>query len=48
VPSQTDIAEAHYDGDFVYVIVSLEQEPPIVRAYRLERGVLSETPYSPL
>lgn len=40
VPSPTDIAEAHYDREFVYVIVSLEREPPVVRAYRVELGDL--------
>ena len=34
VPSATDVAEAHYDGQFFYLIVSLEHEPPDVRAYR--------------
>ena len=48
VPSPTDIAEAHYDDDFLYVIVSLEKEPAIVRAYRLQHGLLKETPYSPV
>ncbi|MFL6279801.1 MAG: Mov34/MPN/PAD-1 family protein [Vicinamibacterales bacterium] len=43
VPSATDLAEAHYDGDFVYLIVSLEREPPDVRVYRLERDALIET-----
>lgn len=40
VPSTTDIAEAHYDEGFFYVIVSLEREPPDICAYRLERGKL--------
>jgi proteasome lid subunit RPN8/RPN11 len=40
VPSATDVAEAYYDREFVYVIVSLEREPPVVRAYRVEHGDL--------
>ena len=40
VPSATDIAEAYYDREFVYVIVSLERETADVRAYHLERGSL--------
>jgi len=39
------VAEAHYERDFVYVIVSLEREPPDVRAYRLERDRLIEVPF---
>ena len=35
VPSATDAAEAHYDGDFLYLIVSLGGEPPEIRGYRL-------------
>lgn len=42
VPSPTDVAEAYYDRDFLYVIVSLEREPPDVRAYRFDRGELIE------
>ena len=42
IPSATDVAEAHYERDFLYVIVSLEREPPDVRAYRLERNALIE------
>jgi [CysO sulfur-carrier protein]-S-L-cysteine hydrolase len=37
VPSATDVAEAYYDREFVYVIVSLEREPPVLRAYRVEQ-----------
>jgi proteasome lid subunit RPN8/RPN11 len=43
VPSGTDVAEAYYDRDFLYVIVSLEREPPDVRAYQVDRGALIET-----
>lgn len=42
IPSATDVAEAHYERDFLYVIVSLERQPPDVRAYRLERNALIE------
>ena len=35
MPSATDVAEAHYDGDFLYLIVSLDSEPPEIRGYRL-------------
>ena len=42
-PSKRDVAEAHYDEEFLYVIVSLERQPPDVRAYKLEKGQLVET-----
>src|SRR4051812_24379 len=48
VPSAADLAEAHYDGDFVYVIVSLERGSPDVRAYRLERDALIEARFETL
>ena len=44
-PSPRDVAEAHYEMDFVYVIVSLERDPPDVRAYRLERDAMIEAPF---
>lgn len=47
-PSPRDIAEAHYETDFVYLIVSLEREPPDVRAYRLERDAMIEAPFEAL
>ena len=31
--------------DFVYVIVSLEREPPDIRAFRLERDAMREVPF---
>jgi [CysO sulfur-carrier protein]-S-L-cysteine hydrolase len=37
VPSATDLAEAH-DAQLLYVIVSLRDEPPDIRAYRLNGG----------
>ena len=45
LPSTTDVAHTHYETDFVYVIVSLEREPPDIRAYRLERDALVEVPF---
>jgi proteasome lid subunit RPN8/RPN11 len=46
LPSATDVAEAHYERDFLYVIVSLEREPPDLRAYRLEGDALIEAPFA--
>jgi [CysO sulfur-carrier protein]-S-L-cysteine hydrolase len=40
LPSATDLAEAYYTEDFLYVIVSLAKEEPDVRAYRLREGAL--------
>ena len=40
-PSPTDIAEAFYP-DSVYIIISLAQEPPSVRAFRIADGVVTE------
>ncbi len=48
IPSPTDVAEAHYERDFLYLIVSLEREPPDLRAYRLERDVMIEAPFEVL
>ena len=41
VPSPTDIAQAFYP-DSIYIIISLAQEPPSVRAFRIVGGVVSE------
>jgi proteasome lid subunit RPN8/RPN11 len=41
IPSPTDLAEAFYP-DSVYIIISLAQEPPSVRAFRITEGVVSE------
>ena len=48
-PSPTDVARAL--GDLVYVIVSLAEEPPVVRAFNIEKanwsdqdGTVSELP----
>ena len=43
VPSATDLAEAH-DADLLYVIVSLCDDCPDVRAYRLQDGTFVEVP----
>ena len=40
-PSQTDIKLAFYP-EALYVIVSLAQDEPIVRAFRIEKGEVSE------
>jgi proteasome lid subunit RPN8/RPN11 len=47
-PSPRDVAEAHYELDFVYLIVSLEREPPDIRAYRLERDAMIEESFEAL
>jgi proteasome lid subunit RPN8/RPN11 len=41
VPSPTDIAEAFYP-DSIYVIISLAQSPPSVRAFHIVDGVVTE------
>jgi len=41
IPSMTDIAEATYP-EAVYVIASLQAQPPSVRAYRIVRGSVKE------
>ena len=43
VPSATDLAEAN-DADLLYVIVSLCDDRPDVRAYRLQDGTFVEVP----
>jgi len=40
-PSKTDVAKAYYP-DAVYVIVSLQQTPPVVRAFRIRDGQVTE------
>jgi proteasome lid subunit RPN8/RPN11 len=44
-PSPRDVAEAHYDQEFFYVIVSLERRPPDVRVYSLEKGEFVESAF---
>ncbi len=41
-PSPTDRAEAHYPEAF-YVLVSLRDESPELRAYRVREGWVRET-----
>ena len=43
VPSATDLAEAH-DAELLYVIVSLCDAQPDIRAYRLQDGTFVEVP----
>jgi proteasome lid subunit RPN8/RPN11 len=40
-PSPTDVAQAMYP-DSIYVIISLHQAPPSVRAFRIAEGRVSE------
>lgn len=42
-PSPTDIAQAP-DPDWHYVIVSLRDEAPVLRSYRIVDGVVTEEP----
>ena len=44
VPSPTDIVESFYP-DAIYIIISLAQEPPSVRAFRIAGGVVTEETY---
>jgi hypothetical protein len=48
VPSATDVAEAHYGDNFLYVIVSLDSEPPDIRSYRLDNGRLESVDLEPV
>ena len=41
VPSPTDIAESFYP-DAIYIILSLAQAPPSVRAFRIVDGTVTE------
>jgi proteasome lid subunit RPN8/RPN11 len=41
IPSATDIAEATYP-EAVYIIVSFQNEPPAMRAYRIVGGSVKE------
>ncbi len=40
-PSKTDVAKAYYP-DAVYLIVSLQQIPPVVRGFRIRDGQVTE------
>jgi proteasome lid subunit RPN8/RPN11 len=42
-PSPTDIALAFYP-DALYVIVSLQQEDPVIRAFTIAQGAVTEVP----
>ena len=42
-PSPSDVAEALYP-DFIHLIVSLLEDPPEVRAYRIIQQIVSELP----
>jgi proteasome lid subunit RPN8/RPN11 len=41
-PSPTDVRQAEWYPHWVYVIVSLRDEAPMLRAYRIRDGVISE------
>ncbi len=47
LPSPTDLAEAH-DAELLYLIVSLLDEPPDIRAYRLDGGNFVEASVVPV
>lgn len=42
-PSPTDVAQAP-DADWHYVIISLRDDAPVVRSYRIIDGVIAEEP----
>jgi len=43
-PSPTDIRLARYNPNPFYIIVSLKGQEPVVRAFRIEDGVVTEDP----
>ena len=43
-PSPTDIAQAAWYPDWVYVIVSLRDDAPMLRAYRIVDGKVGDIP----
>jgi [CysO sulfur-carrier protein]-S-L-cysteine hydrolase len=43
-PSPTDIVQAQWYPDWVYVIVSLRDDAPMLRAYRILDGNVTEVP----
>ena len=47
-PSESDIAEARWGSDFVYVIVSLKSPEAEVFAYRLKHGAVMPVPIGPV
>jgi proteasome lid subunit RPN8/RPN11 len=44
-PSESDIAEARWGSDFIYVIVSLKSPEAEVFAYRLKHGTVMPVPF---
>jgi proteasome lid subunit RPN8/RPN11 len=47
-PSESDIAEARWGSDFVYVIVSLKSREAEVFAYRLKHGAVVPIVFGPI
>jgi proteasome lid subunit RPN8/RPN11 len=43
-PSVTDVEQAQWYPDWVYVLVSLKYEEPVLRAYRIVDGRIIEVP----
>jgi [CysO sulfur-carrier protein]-S-L-cysteine hydrolase len=43
-PSPTDVAQAAWYPDWMYVIVSLRDEAPVMRAYRIVDATVHEVP----
>jgi proteasome lid subunit RPN8/RPN11 len=43
-PSPTDVEQAKWYPDWVYVLVSLKYEEPVLRAYRIVDGEIVEIP----
>jgi [CysO sulfur-carrier protein]-S-L-cysteine hydrolase len=43
-PSPTDIRLARYNPNPFYIIISLKKQEPVVRAFRIADGVVTENP----
>jgi proteasome lid subunit RPN8/RPN11 len=43
-PSPTDVEQAQWYPDWVYVLVSLKYDAPVLRAYRIVDGAVHEVP----
>jgi proteasome lid subunit RPN8/RPN11 len=43
-PSPTDVEQAQWYPDWVYVLVSLKYDAPVLRAYRIVGGAVHEVP----
>jgi proteasome lid subunit RPN8/RPN11 len=43
-PSPTDVAQAKWYPDWLYVVVSLKYEEPVLRAYRIVDDEVTEIP----